>query len=210
MEARCDIKSNLMVGQPNRLSPTSNGLSKRPRILWTVCAATSLLTSQHLYTFAGLGFAVHIHLLQWLVVAAYFAFDTIWQRRRSYHHLSTLSLPTWGLLSVLAALMALSVGLTLQAVVHFHNIAGLVMFATVSILELERCLLPDSSRHIRDLYRPLSSVLMRQNLRSGAQPSACAIASMPCLFSVAVWESLSESIGCLSRPLSPPFWRLPA
>lgn len=108
-----------------------DAIRRHPRCIWTVCAATSILTSRHLYRSASLNYPVQIHLLQLITVAIYLAWTSIRHQQRKRSTLLQANKTSWTFLIILGSVMSLSVGFTLQAVLHMPNTTTLVML-TVS------------------------------------------------------------------------------
>ena len=101
----------------------------RSRHIWAFCAATSLFTSKHLLVDVNLHYPMHLLLTQFAAATAlalYFhltpGIQTLRVRSRQ------LRTRDWALLIVSTCLTALSMPLTIQAILHFQNMSTLAMF----------------------------------------------------------------------------------
>lgn len=103
-------------------------IRRQQRYIWTICAATSLLTSKYLFVDCNIHYPVHIHLLQLAVTAGYLLWYHYWWGHDVHEgSLDNLTRSEWIFLIVTTSVMALSIGSTFQAIVHFPNATTLAM-----------------------------------------------------------------------------------
>jgi hypothetical protein len=131
MESDPATKPKTTTSRSSHFQTFCDAIEGEPRYLWAASAATSLLTLKHLFVTAGLNFPVQIGLLHWIVIAIYLALDHIWYRQQYRKEPTPVSSVPWTQLAALGSIMALSVGFTLQALLHFHSTVAFAMFATV-------------------------------------------------------------------------------
>lgn len=111
-----------------------DGLQSRNRLVWTVSAILSLLTSRYLLVELNVHYPLHLHLIH-LATAGIIAAISYFRSRQepSTYTNEQLTASGWARLGLLAASMAISMILIVQAVLHFQNFPSLVIL-TVSII----------------------------------------------------------------------------
>ena len=109
----------------SRLRRTYERCRRHPRYVWTLCALISLVSSKRLFVDLNIHYPSHMHLLH-LTVASLYVLAS-YRRRKESDNSPLPSIRDTLFLAGLSCLMALSVGFTLQSIVHFPNPTTLAM-----------------------------------------------------------------------------------
>jgi len=143
-------------------------MSTSTRWAWTACAAVSLLSTKYLLVDLNVHYPLHLHLIQ-LAATTLLTVQQLLPQELQLSSLDRGSYPAaggWMILIGVTSLMAASMILNLQAVLHFQNLPTLVMLSVSSppghfqtpLLTIGGDILLGQTRHHRPVQAQAASV----------------------------------------------------
>lgn len=105
-----------------------NAFGDRERCIWTLCAATSMITSKYLLVDLNFHYPLHLVILQLGAAGAITLYDNVTKRPRNMAAVARIpkSRP-WLFNMAVSSLEALCLPLSTQAILHFPNLSTLAM-----------------------------------------------------------------------------------